>query len=101
MLENFHYLPESVQKRFAFDLRAFQELGVRFILGVWRERNRLLQFNGDLLDRVQEIPVEPWEDEDFVRIVRKGEELLNIKLSEGLLEKCIQLSFQVSGFFKI
>jgi hypothetical protein len=59
-LENFHYLPESVQKCFAFDFRAFQELGVRFIiLGVWRERNRLLQFNDDLLDGVQEIPVEP------------------------------------------
>ncbi|GGO72696.1 hypothetical protein [Bowmanella pacifica] len=101
ILENFHYLPESVQKRFSFDLRAFQELGVRFIiLGVWRERNRLLQFNGDLLDRVQEIPVEPWEDEDFIRIVKKGEELLNIKLSEVLLRKCIQLSFSSVGVFQ-
>lgn len=39
ILENFHYLPDDVQQQFAFDLRAFQELGIRFvILGVWREK---------------------------------------------------------------
>jgi hypothetical protein len=26
---------------------------------VWREKNRVVQFNGDLLDRLEEIPVEP------------------------------------------
>jgi hypothetical protein len=47
-------------------LTPFQELGVRFvILGVWREKNRLSQFNGDLLDRVHEVPVEPWLESDF------------------------------------
>ncbi|WP_454258266.1 hypothetical protein [Pseudoxanthomonas mexicana] len=52
-MENFHYLTDEVQQQFAFDLRAFQELGVRFvILGVWREQNRLAQFNGDLLGKV-------------------------------------------------
>ena len=42
ILENFHYLNDDIQKQFAFDLRAFQELGVRFVvLGVWREKNRI------------------------------------------------------------
>jgi len=42
ILENFHYLNDDIQKQFAFDLRAFQELGVRFVvLGVWREKNRM------------------------------------------------------------
>src|SRR5262249_31872341 len=66
ILENFHYLSEESQKQFAFDLRAFQELGLRFvILGVWREKNRMVQFNGDLLDRLIEVPVEPWTEPDF------------------------------------
>ena len=32
ILENFHYLPDDVQQQFAFDLRAFQELGVKFVI---------------------------------------------------------------------
>jgi hypothetical protein len=44
ILENFYYLNDETQKQFAFDLRAFQELGVRFVvLGVWREKNRMVQ----------------------------------------------------------
>ncbi len=73
ILENFHYLNDEIQRAFAFDLRAFQELGVRFvILGVWREKNRMAQFNGDLLDRVIEVPVEPWVEADFRRVADRG-----------------------------
>lgn len=85
MLENFHYLSEDVQKQFAFDLRTFEEMGVRFIiLGVWKERNRLEQHNGDLQDRVAEVPVEPWQDDDFSRVVEAGEKHLNIRIQEDL-----------------
>jgi hypothetical protein len=101
ILENFHYLTYENQKRFAFDLRAFQELGVRFIiLGVWRERNRMLQFNGDLLDRIQEVPVEPWDVKDFKKIVEKGNDLLNIGLSDELYLKCCDLAFSSVGVFQ-
>jgi len=82
VLENFHYLPSEVQESLAFDLRAFQDHGVIFIiLGIWREANRLVQFNGDLLDRITEIPVEPWEPADFKRVIRKGALLLNVDFS--------------------
>lgn len=84
ILENFHYLPESVQRDFAFDLRTFHDLKIRFvILGVWKEANRLIQFNGELQDRVAEVPVEPWHEADFLRIVAKGEPELNIQFSKG------------------
>ncbi|HHF3086983.1 hypothetical protein O4H46_23170 [Vibrio alginolyticus] len=37
ILENFHYLPEELQRTFAYDLRTFQDLKIRFIiLGVWK-----------------------------------------------------------------
>lgn len=82
VVENFHYLTPEVQSAFAFDLRTFEEMGLRFIiLGVWREANRLIQFNGDLQDRIAEIPVEPWKTEDFAQVVEKGEPVMNVKFS--------------------
>jgi hypothetical protein len=101
ILENFHYLNDDTQKQFAFDLRAFQELGVRFvILGVWREKNRMAQFNGDLLDRVVEIPVEPWTQVDFERVAAKGAEALNVIFSTAILRGAIDASFSSIGVFQ-
>ncbi|KGK59586.1 hypothetical protein NC00_01305 [Xanthomonas cannabis pv. phaseoli] len=88
VLENFHYLTDDAQNQLAFDLRTFEEMGLRFvILGVWRERNRLVQYNGDLQDRVAEVPVEPWVDADFERVAEKGERSLNIRISTDLKAK--------------
>lgn len=101
ILENFHYLNDEIQKQFAFDLRAFQELGVRFVvLGVWREKNRMAQFNGDLLDRVVEVPVEPWTEADFRRVAAKGSEALNVSFSEPLLHAAVEASFSSIGVFQ-
>ena len=101
ILENFHYLPDEVQQEFAFDLRAFQELGVRFvILGVWREKNRMAQFNGDLLDRTIEVPVEPWRNEDFLKVAEKGSKKLNFDFSAEILKRTIDASFSSIGVFQ-
>jgi hypothetical protein len=97
VLENFHYLSLEVQERLAYDLRVFQDLGVIFIvLGIWREANRLVQFNGDLLDRVTEVPVEPWLDEDFEKLIKKGSDLLNADFSI-IQESLIKSSFDSVG----
>lgn len=83
ILENFHYLSLEVQETLAYDLRVFQDQGIIFvILGIWREANRLVQFNGDLLDRITEIPVEPWDVADFKQVIKKGSELLNVDFSD-------------------
>ena len=101
ILENFHYLSDKKQRQFAFDLRTFQELGIRFvILGVWKERNRLAQFNGDLLDRIHEVPVEPWLDKDFDRVVEKGEHELNISFDTGLKASIKAASFSSIGVYQ-
>lgn len=101
VLENFHYLDDDRQRQLAFDLRTFQELGIRFvILGVWREKNRLIQFNGDLLDRVVEIPVEPWTIEDFLRVAATGSTEMNIEIAEYIVEKCCDSSFSSIGVFQ-
>jgi hypothetical protein len=101
ILENFHYLNDETQKQFAFDLRAFQELGVRFVvLGVWREKNRMAQFNGDLLDRLIEVPVEPWEEADFDRVANKGADALNVIFAENIVDEAINASFSSIGVFQ-
>lgn len=98
ILENFHYLNEELQRKLSFDLRTFQELGMRFIiLGVWREKNRLTQFNGDLLDRIEEVPVEPWEQSDFEKVISKGSNALNIKFSNSIITKIIDNAFDSIG----
>lgn len=98
ILENFHYLSEDVQGKLAFDLRSFQELGVRFIvLGVWREKNRLAQYNGDLLDRITEVPVEPWKEDDFAEVIHIGEEKLKIHFSEKIVHHICAESFGSIG----
>jgi hypothetical protein len=91
VVENFHYLTPEVQSSFAFDLRTFEEMGLRFIiLGVWREANRLSQYNGDLQDRIAEIPVEPWKPDDFARVIAQGEPHMNIMLSDLVKERIFE-----------
>jgi hypothetical protein len=98
ILENFHYLSLDAQKTLAFDLRSFQELGIRFvILGVWREKNRLTQFNGDLQDRIIEVPVEPWSTQEFRDVIRIGSQKLNIEIDVGIQEKLIESAFDSIG----
>jgi hypothetical protein len=78
ILENFHYLDEHSQKEMAFHLRVFEDYNILFIiLGIWREKNRLSQFNGDLQDRLIEIPVEPWNKDHFEQVAAIGEKILN------------------------
>jgi len=97
VLENFHYLTLDAQESLAYDLRTFQDHHIVFIvLGIWREANRLIQFNGDLLDRVTEVPVEPWSKEDFHRVIEIGENLLNVDFS-GVEERLIADSFDSVG----
>lgn len=78
VVEDFHYLAEEEKKSLAYDLKAFYDLGVFFIIvGVWAEQNLLTTYNGDLSGRIEEIDVE-WSDGDLAQVIRKGESALNI-----------------------
>lgn len=100
ILENFHYLQDEVQQQLAFDLRIFEDYNILFIiLGIWREKNRLSQYNGDLVDRVIEIPVEPWEASDLKKIVEVGFPLLNVSF-ENVVNEIILSCFDSVGVFQ-
>ncbi len=100
ILENFHYLEESAQNDMAFHLRVFEDYNILFIiLGIWREKNRLSQFNGDLQDRLIEIPVEPWTKEHFHEVIQTGQKLLNVSF-DNIIEDIIENSFDSIGVFQ-
>lgn len=97
LLENFHYLEENVQKEVSFDLRNFQDENINFVIvGIWREKNRLSQYNGDLQDRIIEIPVEPWSESDLLEVIKRGSQLLNVDM-EDIASQIMQSSFDSVG----
>jgi hypothetical protein len=101
VLENFHYLNGDVQRALAFDLKTFHEVGVRFvILGIWQESNLLMTHNGDLQDRIVEVPVEPWSSADFDAIVGKGSELLNVVIDRAIVVAFENESYGNVGLFQ-
>lgn len=100
ILENFHYLNGNTQKELAFHLRVFEDFNILFIvLGIWREKNRLAQFNGDLQDRLVEIPVEPWSSNDFLKVATIGGNLLKVSF-EDIKEDMVKCSFDSIGVFQ-
>jgi hypothetical protein len=101
VLENFHYLTDEVQRSLAFDLKSFHEVGIRFlVLGIWQEANLLLLYNGDLEARIVEIPVEPWSDIDFNRVIMKGADILNIEIPASSISAFIDNAYGNIGMLQ-
>ena len=97
VLEDFHYLSRSTQKQFADTLKAyFEGSEICFIVvGVWRDQNRLVALNGDLLGRVDEIDVDRWRETELAQVVEKGAEHLKITISGDFAH---DLAYQCRGF---
>lgn len=96
VIEDFHYLPEETQKDFSFALKAYHENSQLcfVIVGVWREKNRLIGFNGDLTERVISIDVDTWDPDQLREVVRAGEALLNVSFDDAFVDSLISNSFQ-------
>nr|WP_315053688.1 hypothetical protein [uncultured Brevundimonas sp.] len=94
VLEDFHYLPDGTQRDFSFSLKTFHESSkLSFIVvGVWREENRLIGFNGDLTDRVLSVDVDTWTSEKLSEVMDLGGNLLNVQFDaefkRDLLKRC-------------
>jgi hypothetical protein len=95
VLEDFHYLPEETQKDLSFSLKAFHEKSkISFIIvGVWREANRLLTFNGNLTDRVFAVDVDAWTTNFLKEVITAGEQLLNVQFSRNFVDRLVADSF--------
>ena len=101
VLENFHYLAEEKQRQLSFDLRSFQEMGIIFVvLGVWRQKDKLRIYCPDLTDRVVDIAVEPWTEEEFRRVSIEGAQHLKADFAPEVIQQCIENSFGSVGVFQ-
>jgi|TARA_A100001391_G_scaffold42915_1_gene24925 AAA+ ATPase superfamily predicted ATPase len=99
VLEDFHYLPVETQQNFSFCLKVFHEnSAICFIvIGVWREKNRLIYYNGDLTNRVSSIDVDTWSKNHLNSVICAGEQLLNVSFDkETAVELVDQCSESVS-----
>ncbi|MFY0531518.1 hypothetical protein [Nannocystis pusilla] len=60
----------------------------------------LMVYNPDLLDRVTEIPVEPWRSDDFDRVIEVGCKLLNITIVSDVLARFKREAFGNIGLLQ-
>lgn len=95
IIEDFHYLDEEIQLAFSYQLKIFNDRS-RFlfiIIGVWLHEDLLSQFNGDLAGRLCNINVDAWTKNDLEKMIKNGEDLLNIVISDGTKELMIDSAF--------
>lgn len=84
VIEDFHYMAETQQRRFAFILKALGEYEVfAVIVGIWPTDHLLTYYNGDLTLRVEDIRLS-WSNPELEEVLRKGSDALNIHMSPAL-----------------
>lgn len=89
VIEDFHYLSEQEKINLAFDLKAFWDSQVFFIIiGIWADQNLLTYYNGDLSGRVEEIDIR-WSLEELEQVLQKGARALNISFDPAIKTEII------------
>lgn len=102
VLEDFHYLPIDTQKNFAFSLKSFHENSKLcfIIVGVWREKNRLIYYNGDLTQRVVSVDVDVWSLNDLSAVMKAGEAILNVSFHTDISDVLPRECFESDSLFQ-
>ncbi len=96
ILEDFHYLPVDTQKNFAFALKSFHENSnlCFVVVGVWRDKNRLIYYNGDLAGRVMSIDADEWSEDELTEVIKAGEALLNIDFDKSFVDGLLSHAYE-------
>lgn len=100
VIEDFHYLSVEERKKFSFDLKTLWDYGCFvIIIGVWSQSNLLTYLNADLSGRIVEMSIY-WSSDDLKSVIRKGNEALNIELSNSLESLVIDNCFGNVGILQ-
>ena len=100
VIEDFHYLPISEQKRFAFDLKTLWDYKTFIVvIGVWISENMLITLNSDLSDRIEEISV-TWQLNELKQILLKGCNALNLRVTSPVADKLAEISYESAGLLQ-
>lgn len=96
IIDDFHYLSEETQDKFTRTLKTFYDdetLEVTFIIvGVWKEANRLVVYNGDLSSRIKTINADEWTDEQLRNLIEHGESKLGLQFEEEFKANLVHYS---------
>lgn len=95
VLEDFHHLPDETQREFAFSLKELHDKSkiTVIIIGIWREENRIITYNGDLTGRVLSIDADNWERSSLNEVIAAGESILNVQFDQDFKKSLLDNSF--------
>lgn len=91
ILEDFHYANNDLKSALSEDLKAFSDEKCPWILvGVQHKTSELLSYNLDLQQRISELPVEGFTDEQLQKIIELGETALNVRFSSEIRDHIVE-----------
>lgn len=94
VIEDFQYAQNEFKEKISQDLKAFSdEMCPWIIVGVQHKTSKLLSYNTDLQQRIAEISVERFSNDQLLRIIELGENSLNIRFSDEIKENILNESY--------
>lgn len=100
VIEDFHYLPEAEQRKFAFDLKTLWDYQTFVVVvGVWISSNMLITLNPDLSDRMEELSV-TWSLTELCQVLNKGCNVLNMRMKVAVSSLLAEISYGSVGLLQ-
>lgn len=97
VIEDFHYLPEAEQRKFAFDLKTLWDYRTLVVIvGVWISENMLITLNSDLSDRIEELSIS-WSGAELQQVLAKGCGALNLRMHPDVAALLSEISYGSVG----
>lgn len=97
VVEDFHKMPDSEKLPFAQSMKIFCDVSATYpdvktiTIGAAETARQVVEYDPEMSRRVSELLVPLMTDEELARIIRNGQELLNVDLSE-LIDPIVQYS---------
>ena len=100
VIEDFHYLPEAEQRKFAFDLKTLWDYHTFIVVvGVWISENMLITLNPDLSDRIEELSIS-WSQQELCQVLNKGCNVLGMRMKQAVATLLSEISYGSVGLLQ-
>jgi len=100
VIEDYHYLPEAEQRKFAFDLKTLWDYRTFIVVvGVWISENMLITLNSDLSDRIEELSIS-WSEDELCQVLNKGCEALGLRMTQDVSKLLSEISYGSVGLLQ-
>jgi hypothetical protein len=93
VVDDFHHLALDVRNQIGYKLKRWGELGHRFVLiGIAASSNKLLEVDSELAIRNDPYELKTQDDDFIERLIRRGQEALNITFEPSTFETIVKAS---------